>query len=206
MPPSLKFVAVGGASVAVELLERAAAVGLPVYEGYGLSECASVVCLNTPAARRPGSVGRPLPHARVRVDADGQLMVSGVTMRGYLGDPPRTAGRGVGDRRPRRDRCRRLRVRARPHRQHVHHELRAQRLAGVGRARDRARARASATCWCTARRGHTPSRSSARRATAPDAATIERAIACRERARCRTTRRCAAGCARPSLSRSRTGC
>ena len=92
VPRSLKFVAVGGASVAVELLERAAAVGLPVYEGYGLSECASVVCLNTPAARRKGSAGRPLPHAQVRVDADGQLMVSGVTMRGYLGDAPRRPG------------------------------------------------------------------------------------------------------------------
>jgi long-subunit acyl-CoA synthetase (AMP-forming) len=89
---SLKFVAVGGAPVAVELLERAAAVGLPVFEGYGLSECASVVCLNTLEARRPGSVGRPLPHARVRVAEDGQLMVSGVTMHGYLGDAPRQPG------------------------------------------------------------------------------------------------------------------
>jgi long-subunit acyl-CoA synthetase (AMP-forming) len=60
-----------------------------VYEGYGLSECASVVCLNTPAARRTGSVGRPLLHARVRVADDGQIMVSGVTMLGYLGQSPR---------------------------------------------------------------------------------------------------------------------
>jgi long-chain acyl-CoA synthetase len=92
VPRTLKFVAVGGASVATELLQRAAAAGLPVYEGYGLSECASVVCLNTPDARREGSVGKPLPHARVRVADDGQLMVSGVTMRGYLGDMPRLPG------------------------------------------------------------------------------------------------------------------
>ncbi|MFV3370603.1 AMP-binding protein, partial [Pseudomonas sp. NY15435] len=39
----LRFVAVGGAKVASSLLERAEAVGLPVFEGYGLSECASVV-------------------------------------------------------------------------------------------------------------------------------------------------------------------
>ncbi len=92
VPESLRFVAVGGAPVSVDLLARAAAVGLPVYEGYGLSECASVVCLNTPAARRPGSVGRPLPHARVRVADDGQIMVAGVTMLGYLGEPPRRIG------------------------------------------------------------------------------------------------------------------
>src|SRR5690606_20978777 len=65
LPPiSLRFVAVGGAHVAPQLLRRAEALGIPVYEGYGLSECASVVCLNTPGGRRVGSVGRPLGHAR----------------------------------------------------------------------------------------------------------------------------------------------
>ena len=91
VPHSLQFVAVGGAPVSVELLERAGKVRLPVFEGYGLSECASVVCLNRPNARRRGSVGRPLPHARVRIADDGQIMVSGVTMLGYLGQPPRRA-------------------------------------------------------------------------------------------------------------------
>jgi long-subunit acyl-CoA synthetase (AMP-forming) len=91
VPSTLRFVAVGGASVAPGLLARADAVGLPVYEGYGLSECASVVCLNTPQARRAGSVGRPLPHARLRIGRDGQVRVAGVTMLGYLGDPPRPA-------------------------------------------------------------------------------------------------------------------
>lgn len=81
----LRFIAVGGATVAVSLLERAEAVGLPVYEGYGLSECASVVALNTMTARRPGSVGKPLPHVRIRIAADGEIMVSGATMLGYNG-------------------------------------------------------------------------------------------------------------------------
>ncbi len=88
-PASLQFVAVGGAKVSGELLARADAAGIPVYEGYGLSECASAVCLNTPAARRTGAVGRPLPHVRVRVDASGQVHVADNTMLGYLGDPPR---------------------------------------------------------------------------------------------------------------------
>jgi len=90
-PASLRFVAVGGAPVALDLLERADAAGLPVFEGYGLSECASVVCLNTPQARRRGSVGRALPHARVRIADDGQIRVAGVTMHGYLGQSPRAA-------------------------------------------------------------------------------------------------------------------
>lgn len=89
-PGSLRFIAVGGASVAPTLVERAAALGLPVFEGYGLSECASVVCLNTPGASRPGSVGRPLPHAQVRIDASGEICVRGAVMSGYLGDDAAT--------------------------------------------------------------------------------------------------------------------
>jgi long-subunit acyl-CoA synthetase (AMP-forming) len=88
-PATLKFVAVGGASVSASLIDRAAAAGFPVYEGYGLSECASVVCLNTPLTRRAGSVGRPLPHVGVRVSKEGEILVSGATMLGYLGDAPR---------------------------------------------------------------------------------------------------------------------
>ncbi len=87
-PGPLKFVAVGGARVAPSLLQRAAAVGLPVFEGYGLSECASVVCLNRPGAVRPGSVGKPLPHVQVKLADDGEVLVSGSALLGYLGEPP----------------------------------------------------------------------------------------------------------------------
>ncbi len=86
-PTHLRFVAVGGAKVAPALIARARAVGLPAYEGYGLSECASVVALNVPGADRPGSVGRPLPHVRVSVDARRELVVEGSTFLGYLGAP-----------------------------------------------------------------------------------------------------------------------
>lgn len=91
VPESLRFVAVGGARVTASLLERAMAVGIPAYEGYGLSECASVVCLNTPAAHRTGTVGRPLAHVRVHVDDRGEVHVAGNGMLGYLGEAPRAA-------------------------------------------------------------------------------------------------------------------
>ena len=75
LPASLRFCAVGGARVSPSLVERARALGLPVYEGYGLSECASVVSLNTPATDRPGSAGMPLSHARVHIAPDGEILV-----------------------------------------------------------------------------------------------------------------------------------
>lgn len=90
LPASLRFIAVGGGRVAPQLLERAARLGLPVFEGYGLSECASVVCLNTPEARRIGTVGRPLPHVELRLADDGEVLVRGPHMLGYLGEPPLT--------------------------------------------------------------------------------------------------------------------
>lgn len=87
IPDSLRFVAVGGGRVSAQLLARADALGLPIYEGYGLSECASVVCLNTPLQRKIGSVGTPLPHVQVRLAADGEVLVKGAQMLGYLGEP-----------------------------------------------------------------------------------------------------------------------
>jgi long-chain acyl-CoA synthetase len=87
LPASLRFIAVGGGRVAPNLLRRAELLGLPVYEGYGLSECASVVCLNTPGARRIGAVGRPLPHVEVRIGAAGEVLLRGPRMLGYLGEP-----------------------------------------------------------------------------------------------------------------------
>jgi long-subunit acyl-CoA synthetase (AMP-forming) len=83
--PHLRFLAVGGASVAPSLLARAAEVGLPVFEGYGLSECSSVVALNTVQANKMGSVGNPLPHIQIRVAEDGEIIVRGNRFLGYAG-------------------------------------------------------------------------------------------------------------------------
>lgn len=91
-PADGRFFAVGGARVSPDLLERATRSGLPVFEGYGLSECGSVACLNTPQATRRGSVGRSLAHARVTVDGRGEIHVGGTAMAGYVGAPPLAAG------------------------------------------------------------------------------------------------------------------
>lgn len=89
IPATLRFVAVGGAPTPVSLLSRANRLGLPVYEGYGLSECASVVTLNRPGDNVPGTVGFPLPHVRVGLAADGEIFTDGPLMLGYAGDPAR---------------------------------------------------------------------------------------------------------------------
>ncbi|MGL4767153.1 MAG: AMP-binding protein [Formosimonas sp.] len=83
----LRLVAVGGGKTPISVLKDAKRLGLPVYEGYGLSECASVVSLNTPDAACVGSVGKPLPHVRIVLDKNGEVVVKGQAMLGYLHAP-----------------------------------------------------------------------------------------------------------------------
>ena len=87
-PASLRFIAVGGAPVSPHLLEQAKALGLPVFEGYGLSEAASVVAVNRPGDALPGSVGRPLPHVKLSFAEDGEILLQGNLFSGYLGEEP----------------------------------------------------------------------------------------------------------------------
>lgn len=95
--PDLTFVAVGGAKVSPDLLAGARALRLPVYEGYGLTECGSVVALNAPGDDRPGAVGRPLAHAGVRIAEDGEVIVGGRAFLGYVGAAPHTGPVRTGD-------------------------------------------------------------------------------------------------------------
>ena len=92
--PSLRFIAVGGAPVSPRLLAQAQQLGLPVYEGYGLSECASVVALNAPGNSKAGCVGKPLPHVKLKFAEDGEVLVSGAVFSGYLGLAERPAADG----------------------------------------------------------------------------------------------------------------
>jgi long-subunit acyl-CoA synthetase (AMP-forming) len=85
-PARLRFIAVGGAAVSKRLLQRAADLQLPVYEGYGLSEFASVVCLNRQGAQCPGAVGKPLAHIDLKIADDGEVLIRGNRFAGYLGE------------------------------------------------------------------------------------------------------------------------
>jgi long-chain acyl-CoA synthetase len=99
-PASLRFVICGAAPMSAELIkEFEARYGVPLIEGYGLSEC-TVVCTLNPlhGNRKPGTVGLPLRGMEVRIAGDdgslhtgsppGEVVVRGPNvMRGYLGKP-----------------------------------------------------------------------------------------------------------------------
>ena len=96
-PSSLRFVAVGGAAVAPALADAAWAHGIPVHEGYGLSECGSVVAFNRPGRRKPGTAGRPLPGLDVAIN-DGEIVVrSPSVMNRYLHGGPVNGAWRTGD-------------------------------------------------------------------------------------------------------------
>lgn len=85
VPENLRFLAVGGASVSPSLLNRAKHLTIPVFEGYGLSECASVVALNKPYINKIGSVGKPLPHINIELTDENEIVVNGNPCLGYVG-------------------------------------------------------------------------------------------------------------------------
>ena len=103
--PRLRSILLGGEAARLDLLGRCAALDLPIAVSYGLSEACSQVATATAelVRRKPGTVGKPLAGARVRVvdesGADlatgqaGELLVQGATvMRGYHGQAPLADG------------------------------------------------------------------------------------------------------------------
>ena len=80
----LRYIAVGGAPVSASILNQADEIGLPLYEGYGLTECSSVTAMNTPEQHRQGSVGRPLAHINVEISEQNEVIISGALAHGYL--------------------------------------------------------------------------------------------------------------------------
>ena len=82
----------GAAPCPTEVVEFWHDVGLPLCEVYGLSETTGVATVNTPAAVRPGTVGRPTAGVEVALSGEGEVLVRGaVVMRGYRNRPDATA-------------------------------------------------------------------------------------------------------------------
>jgi long-chain acyl-CoA synthetase len=59
------------------LAEWFASIGIRIHEGYGLTETSPVIAVNTPAAHKLGTVGKPLSNVEVRIAEDGELLVRG---------------------------------------------------------------------------------------------------------------------------------
>ncbi len=94
----LKLFVSGGAPLDPAIAEFFWIIGLPVLEGYGLTETTAAVTINTFEAVRFGSVGRALAHMEVRTDADGEILIRGPqVMAGYEQDPAATEQAFTGD-------------------------------------------------------------------------------------------------------------
>ncbi len=91
----LKYSMTGGAAINVEVAEFISALGMVVYEGYGLTETSPVSSVNTPDNRRIGSVGKEVPGVRIEIDTDvtgdsviGEIVIHGPNvMMGYYNLP-----------------------------------------------------------------------------------------------------------------------
>ena len=82
----------GAAPLSVDVMEFFHALGVPVLEGYGLTETASSATVNDPSDFRIGTVGRPVDDAEIRVDEDGEILIrSDAVFAGYYKDPEATA-------------------------------------------------------------------------------------------------------------------
>ncbi len=82
----------GAAPISADILRFFHAAGVPVYEGYGMSESTAIGTINTLDGFRIGSVGRAVPGAEVRIADDGEILMRGPQIfSGYWHNPEATA-------------------------------------------------------------------------------------------------------------------
>jgi len=86
----LRLVCSGGAPLSKDLAEFFWSVGIPIYQGYGLTETSPIVSSNYPV-NRIGSSGKPIANVQVRIAEDGEILVKGpCVMQGYYKNPEAT--------------------------------------------------------------------------------------------------------------------
>jgi len=82
----------GAAPISVDAIDFFGGLGIPIYEGYGMTEDSGPATINRQEARKVGSVGKALPGVEVRLADDGEVLIrGGVVTPGYYRDPERTA-------------------------------------------------------------------------------------------------------------------
>ena len=87
----IRVLTAGGGPLAPELAEFFWSVGLPVFQGYGLTETSPIVSANSPKSNKIGTVGPPIPNVQVRIATDGEILVKGpCVMQGYYNKPGAT--------------------------------------------------------------------------------------------------------------------
>lgn len=88
----LRYALTGAAAIAKDVLELFDACGIPVLEGYGLTESCAAATLNVPGATRLGTVGRSLKGVEVKTAEDGEILIRGANVfRGYYRDEKATS-------------------------------------------------------------------------------------------------------------------
>jgi long-chain acyl-CoA synthetase len=82
----------GAAPIAPEILEFFYAAGVPVFEGWGMTETTSLGTLNLPDAFKFGTIGRPVAGADIRIADDGEIEIAGeILLKEYWRNPKATA-------------------------------------------------------------------------------------------------------------------
>lgn len=87
----IKYFVCGGAALAPDLAKIFYAAGMPILQGYGLTESSPGISANSAKENRLGSVGRPMPGVTVKIAEDGEILCTGANvMQGYYDKPEET--------------------------------------------------------------------------------------------------------------------